>query len=215
ATACPSKRCSPELGRSRQPRIDRSVVLPEPLGPMIATFSPERISRLTPASASTCVAPRGYARTTSRSATSGLPCSGGCGAPPRPPSGAWGNARVRGAAAGVAQQHALAARDALLDHHEVGVRGPEHDLARAGRAPGQEDDAAPVALENRVERHVERLLALLDLDLDARGHAGPQARLALADRDAHREELGPAPLLLLLRQRSHERHAAREPQVRA
>jgi hypothetical protein len=59
ATLRPSNRCSPAVGRSRQPRIDKSVVLPEPLGPMIASFSPARISRLTPASATTCDAPRG------------------------------------------------------------------------------------------------------------------------------------------------------------
>jgi hypothetical protein len=59
ATLRPSNSCSPDVGRSRQPRIDKSVVLPEPLGPMIASFSPARISRLTPASATTCDEPRG------------------------------------------------------------------------------------------------------------------------------------------------------------
>ena len=41
----------PSLGRSRQPRIASSVVLPEPDGPMIATNSPSRMTRLTERSA--------------------------------------------------------------------------------------------------------------------------------------------------------------------
>ena len=42
ATSSPSSRYSPALGRSRQPRMPSRVDLPEPEGPMIATFSPAR-----------------------------------------------------------------------------------------------------------------------------------------------------------------------------
>ena len=46
----PAGRC-PSVGTSRQPRMCISVDLPEPDGPMTATYSPRPISRLTPRSA--------------------------------------------------------------------------------------------------------------------------------------------------------------------
>ena len=52
-TSTPSISTVPELGRSRVPMRLRSVDLPEPEGPTMATNSPSSISRLTPAQAAT------------------------------------------------------------------------------------------------------------------------------------------------------------------
>src|SRR5205085_3799570 len=46
-----SRRYVPSLGVSSKPRIESSVVLPQPDGPLMATYSPSRISRCTSASA--------------------------------------------------------------------------------------------------------------------------------------------------------------------
>ena len=56
----PSSVIDPELGRSTPARQCRSVVLPEPEGPMIATCVPCGSVRSTPASAWTGVFPRMY-----------------------------------------------------------------------------------------------------------------------------------------------------------
>src|SRR4051794_6730372 len=44
----PASRTLPEVGGSSVPRIDNSVLLPEPLGPRMATFSPRRSDNDTP-----------------------------------------------------------------------------------------------------------------------------------------------------------------------
>src|SRR4051812_35559912 len=44
----PASRTLPEVGGSSVPRIDNSVLLPEPLGPRMATFSPLRSDSDTP-----------------------------------------------------------------------------------------------------------------------------------------------------------------------
>src|SRR4051794_19149829 len=44
----PASRTLPEVGGSSVPRIDNSVLLPEPLGPKMATFSPRRSDSDTP-----------------------------------------------------------------------------------------------------------------------------------------------------------------------
>ena len=116
-----------------------------------------------------------------------------------------GQRRVRGAAAGILQEHAVAAREALFDHDEVGVRRPQHHLALPRPRRGRGSRRCGRRARRRPRAAPERARALLDLDLDARRHAGPQPRLALLDQHAHREELGAAPLLLLLRQRPHQR----------
>src|ERR1700722_3736396 len=59
-TCRPASQYFPELGVSRQPIRFISVDLPEPDGPMIATYSPLRICRSTPLSARTCSAPISY-----------------------------------------------------------------------------------------------------------------------------------------------------------
>jgi len=51
ATSSPLKKYSPLVGRSRQPRIDISVDLPDPDAPMIATSSPRSMVNVTPRSA--------------------------------------------------------------------------------------------------------------------------------------------------------------------
>src|SRR5260370_17312272 len=56
----PASQYLPELGESRHPIKFISVDLPEPDGPMIATYSPLRISTSTPRSACTCSAPISY-----------------------------------------------------------------------------------------------------------------------------------------------------------
>ena len=125
-------------------------------------------------------------------------------------------AEVRGRRARVAQGHALAAAQALLDHHEVLVGGPEHHLAGEDAAPAQHvADVAALLLEHRVQRDVERL----------RGAPPPRSRPARScpaagaapysrDLDGHAEELGAPPLLLLLGQRAHQGDLAGELQVR-
>src|SRR4029453_6955926 len=52
-TGSPSIRISPEVAFSRPAQSSRSVLLPQPLGPRIATNSPEDTFRLTSRSAST------------------------------------------------------------------------------------------------------------------------------------------------------------------
>src|SRR5438132_5472472 len=53
-------RTSPDVRSSRPEKQFRSVVLPQPDGPMIATISPRGIARLTPRSAWTLTAPELY-----------------------------------------------------------------------------------------------------------------------------------------------------------
>src|SRR5215470_20341471 len=59
-TSLPASQYLPALGESRQPIRFISVDFPEPEGPIIATYSPFRISRSTPLSACTCSAPISY-----------------------------------------------------------------------------------------------------------------------------------------------------------
>src|SRR5487761_257548 len=59
-TRCPFSQYWPLLGVSRQPIKFMSVDLPEPEGPMMATYSPLRISRVTPRNACTCSEPISY-----------------------------------------------------------------------------------------------------------------------------------------------------------
>src|SRR6266403_973234 len=59
-TSRPASQYLPELGESRQPIRFISVDLPDPEGPMMATYSPLRISTSTPRSACTCSAPISY-----------------------------------------------------------------------------------------------------------------------------------------------------------
>ena len=57
STSSPARRSVPEVGRSRQPRMFISVLLPEPDAPITATNSPSSMSSDTPASACTVCAP--------------------------------------------------------------------------------------------------------------------------------------------------------------
>src|SRR5256886_17627659 len=59
-TSLPASQYFPELGESRQPIKFISVDLPDPDGPMMATYSPCRTSTSTPRSACTCSAPISY-----------------------------------------------------------------------------------------------------------------------------------------------------------
>src|ERR1700759_34903 len=59
-TWLPPSQYLPELGVSRHPIKFISVDLPDPDGPMIATYSPLRIVRSTPLSARTCSEPISY-----------------------------------------------------------------------------------------------------------------------------------------------------------
>src|SRR6267378_7047363 len=59
-TSRPANQYLPELGESRQPIRFISVDFPEPDGPMMATYSPLRISTSTPRNACTCSAPISY-----------------------------------------------------------------------------------------------------------------------------------------------------------
>ena len=57
-TSCPSSQYSPEVGRSRQPRMFISVLLPDPEAPIRATSSPWATLRETPLSTGTAMSPR-------------------------------------------------------------------------------------------------------------------------------------------------------------
>src|SRR6266566_4579279 len=59
-TSRPASQYLPEVGVSRHPIRFINVDLPEPDGPMMATYSPRRISTLTPRSACTCSEPISY-----------------------------------------------------------------------------------------------------------------------------------------------------------
>ncbi len=56
-TSVPAIEIVPEVGRISAPSIDRSVVLPEPEGPMIRTSSPRAIDSETSSTARTAVCP--------------------------------------------------------------------------------------------------------------------------------------------------------------
>src|SRR2546428_686180 len=60
ASETPSMRTSPDVRSSRPEKQFRSVVLPQPDGPMIATISPRGIARFTPRRAWTLTAPELY-----------------------------------------------------------------------------------------------------------------------------------------------------------
>jgi len=47
----------PLVGLSRPPTMLKKVLLPEPLGPMMETYSPAYMSMVTPRRASTCSSP--------------------------------------------------------------------------------------------------------------------------------------------------------------
>jgi len=51
AIACPSRYTAPASGSSRRDSIRNSVVLPEPLGPMMAVISPSGSATSTPSTA--------------------------------------------------------------------------------------------------------------------------------------------------------------------
>ena len=55
--SCPSSQYSPEVGRSRQPRMFISVLLPEPDAPIRATISPPATVSDTPLSTGTAMSP--------------------------------------------------------------------------------------------------------------------------------------------------------------
>jgi hypothetical protein len=57
AIGCPATRTVPLVGVSMQPRIESSVVLPLPEGPISSVSSPPVTARLTPLSACTRPAP--------------------------------------------------------------------------------------------------------------------------------------------------------------
>ena len=59
-TGWPHTVTSPEVGASSVPAIVNSVLLPEPLGPMIATSSPASIAKSTSTSACTIDSPSPY-----------------------------------------------------------------------------------------------------------------------------------------------------------
>src|SRR5262245_9924920 len=56
----PSKRTLPDVGGSSVPRIESSVLFPEPLGPRMARFSPRRSEKVTPDNTRTGSAGVGY-----------------------------------------------------------------------------------------------------------------------------------------------------------
>jgi hypothetical protein len=56
-TSRPSMTKRPAVGLSRQPSTFMSVLLPEPDWPMMATYSPASMRRLTPSSARTSLSP--------------------------------------------------------------------------------------------------------------------------------------------------------------
>src|SRR5438105_11956271 len=71
----PSSRYEPLVGRSRQPMRFMKVDLPEPEGPMMATNSPLRTSRLMARSACTTLAARWYSLVSSVTAITAGGCS--------------------------------------------------------------------------------------------------------------------------------------------
>src|SRR5581483_2569447 len=72
-TSTPSSAYVPDVGRSRQPRRFISVDLPEPDGPMIATYSPRAMVKVTPRSARTKTVPSAYVFVTSRTSIAAMP----------------------------------------------------------------------------------------------------------------------------------------------
>src|SRR6188472_2910281 len=71
ASAAPSTRTSPPVGRSSPPSRCSSVLLPDPDAPTIATRSPTATSRSTPSSTGTSSGPLRYVLRSPRQATTG------------------------------------------------------------------------------------------------------------------------------------------------
>src|SRR5882757_11116507 len=78
-TSWPASRYVPVVATSRQPRMCISVDLPDPDGPMIATYSPCSIESETPRNASTSIAPVLYTLRTASSSMTGAVAIGAIG----------------------------------------------------------------------------------------------------------------------------------------
>src|SRR5262245_60059421 len=168
-TSCPTRRYAPALGPSRQPRITRSVVFPEPDGAMIATSSPSWTVKLTSCSAFTASSPVLCTfEMWSISMTAGRPFSGTFG--PR-------------------QDDLLAGADAADDLDALVVLDPELDLLDprlSGRRHDGHRRVLAVGSRHRLDRHGHDVLGLLEDDADAHVHPGAEALHALdvhADRE--------------------------------
>ena len=102
-TSSPARWYRPAVGTSRQPKMCMSVDLPEPEGPMMATYSPCSIVRLTPRSAATEIDPvrytlvtRSRSMTASSAVTADVPRGGVITLTRRRPgSRRWGSRRPR------------------------------------------------------------------------------------------------------------------------
>src|SRR5262245_55726835 len=168
-TSCATSRYAPELGRSRQPRIPRSVVFPEPDGPMIATYSPSWTVKLTSCSAFTATSPVLCSfEMWSISMTAGRPFSGTFG--PR-------------------EDDLLAGADAADDLDALVVLDPELDLLDlrlSGRRHDGHRRVLALCSRDRLDRHRHDVLRLLEDDAHAHVHPGAEALHAL-DVDADRE----------------------------
>ena len=92
-TSSSRSRYEPVVGRSRQPRIPSSVVLPEPDSPMIATNSPSSTAKLTPRSACTSTSPARWDFVTSSSSRTLTPRRPAGATRVHPPSGRFGSPR--------------------------------------------------------------------------------------------------------------------------
>src|SRR5688572_3150176 len=175
---------SPEVGPSRPPTRLRSVVLPEPEGPISATKSPFGMSSVRPCSTSTVCLPRTYDLWTSRTRT----IASLIAALPRfhRVSVLQGCRRL--------YDHEVSCRDAGADLAAVSHLAAERNRA-ALRAPlaREVDDVLAAILPNRCGRdqHAARRRRRVASsrprleERDAHPHLRHDARVLHADRDAH------------------------------
>src|SRR5882757_2030171 len=161
-TSWPASRYVPVVATSRQPRMCISVDLPDPDGPMIATYSPCSIESYTPRNASTSIAPVLYTLRTASSSMTGAVAIGVIGS-------------VTAAGLATDATDAPATRELSAGRELTPARELSAARERAAGASG----AGPASTATDPD--------LRDDDLVARHHAGRDLRLAArGEADLHR-----------------------------
>src|SRR3990172_1658809 len=218
----PSSRIFPLVGKSRQPMRLNSVDFPEPDRPITATKLPRSIRTLIESRATTSFPVRRWTRRASMVSTMGVADA------PKPVSGLVGAGPARsrhhvenpGAALaaerpslvrGISQEHELARFNPRPDDDMVLVARSREHLARLGRSSVHDVTVVlSPALEDRLERDVDRARETLHQKLHPRRHARPEPLVRLVHQNGHGEVLSSPQGLVLLGQSPDIVHLAPE-----
>src|SRR5262245_11939465 len=169
----PATFTSPDVGWSTPPIRFRSVVFPEPEGPMSATNSPSGMLSESPSSTRTSSASRRYTLITFWTSTAPMPRS----------------SAAAGSALGQPDLHSILQCRGRLEHHHLAPREPLPDL---DAVPARRSHVHPYALYQAVAHDPHRRAALAGLDRRLRHeHAAGRGLGRGAVRLEH--QLGPAP----------------------